>query len=223
MKKNILAIGAHPDDMELEAGGTLAKWASMGHNVSHLILTSGQYSNLSGDIYETELLQDEARNAAKKLNIKKIIFLDYITTELPNYGKIVSEVDHIIDEVSPDILISLHPFDSHHDHRAAAEIMFAVSRQGRIETVLSCSPYRPNVFAFRPQYYVNINSTIDAKLDAIRCYKSQYEKYGGEKLIDRIRSLAQVTGWAVNVEYAECFEVVRMSDNFNLEIKNDDK
>lgn len=217
-KKIVLAMGAHPDDMELEAGGTLAKWASKGNDIYYLILTSGEYSNMSGQIYKTEALQNEAREAAKKLKIKKIIFLDYITTQLPNNGKVVSEVDHIIEEISPDILISLHPFDSHQDHRSAAEIMFAISRQGRIKNVLSCSPlpYRPNVFAFRPQFFVDISSTLNSKLEAIRCYKSQYDKYGGEKLIDRVRSLAQVVGWAVNVEYAECFEIVRMNDIFDF-------
>jgi len=218
-KKRILAMGAHPDDMELEAGGTLAKWALKGHEVYLLILTSGEYQDMQGRIYKAEMLKEEARKAAKILNIKEPLFLDYTATELPNNGKIVSEVDQIVQEISPDVLISHHPFDSHQDHRAAAEIMFSISRQGRIKNVLSCSPlpYRPNVFAFRPQFFVDISSTINIKLEAIRCYKSQYDKYGGEKLVERVKALARVLGWAVNIEYAECFEVVRMNDIFDFE------
>ena len=216
MTKRILAMGAHPDDMELEAGGTLAKWASKGYETHLLVLTSGEYCNMGGEVYKAESLQEEGRRAAKTLNITEVTFLDYIATELPSNGKIVSEVDQIVKDIAPDILISHHPFDSHQDHRAAAEIMFSISRQGRIENVVSCSPlpYRPNVFAFRPQLFIDISATIDAKLDAIRCYKSQCDKYGGEELIERVRSLARVSGWAVSIEFAECFEVVRMNDIF---------
>lgn len=213
-KKIILAMGAHPDDMELEAGGTLAKWALKGHEVYLLILTSGEYCDMGGQIHKTEMLQEEAREAAKILDIKELIFLDYTTTELPSGGKIIAEVDKLVDRIRPDVIISHHPFDSHQDHRAAAEIMFAIARQGRIKNALSCAPlpYRPNVFAFRPQLFVDISSTIDKKLEAIRCYNSQCEKYGVEKLIDRVRSLAHVAGWAVNIEYAESFEAIRIND-----------
>ncbi len=212
--KKILAMGAHPDDMELEAGGTLAKWALKQYEIYLLILTSGEYCDMSGKIHKTKTLQEEAQSAAKVLNIKELIFLDYTTTELPSGGKIISEVDHIVQEIQPDILISHHPFDSHQDHKAAAEIMFAISRQGRVGTVLSCAPlpYRPNVFAFRPQLFVDISSTIDTKLEAIRCYESQYKKFNEEQWIDRIRAWASVWGWATEVEYAECFEVIRMND-----------
>ena len=215
-KKRILAISAHPDDMEFEAGGTLAKWALKGHEVYHLILTTGEYRDMSGRFYKVETLKEEAQNAAEVLNITKVMFLAYKTTNLPNHGKIVSEVDKIVQDMSPDVIISHHPFDSHQDHRAAAEIMFAVSRQGRVNNVLSCAPlpYRPNVFAFRPQFFVDIYSTLNIKLEAIRCYKSQYDKFGGEKLIGRIQSWAHVWGWAVEFEFAESFEVIRMNDVF---------
>jgi len=222
MRKNkklkILAISAHPDDMEFEAGGTLGKWALKGHEIYHLVLTAGEYRDLNEKIHKTEKLRKEAQNAAKVLSIKELIFFDYTTTELPCSGKLVSEVDKIVQDVCPDIIISHHPFDSHQDHRAAAEIVFAVSRQGRVKNVLSSAPfpYRPNVFAFRPQFFVDISSTIDIKLEAIRCYKSQFEKFGNEKLTDRIQSWARVWGWAVELEFAECFEVIRMSDVFDI-------
>lgn len=211
---NILAIGAHPDDMELEAGGTLAKWVLKGHEVNILVLTSGEYRGTDGQIYKTETLKNESKNAARILKINEPIFLDYIATELPSNGKIITEVERIVQKIHPDILISHHPFDTHQDHMAASHIMFAIARQGRVKNALSCAPlpYRPNVFAFRPQLFVDISSTINIKLDAIRSYNSQYEKFEGEKLINRVRAMAQVAGWAVNTEYAESFEVVRMSD-----------
>ena len=218
IKYKVLAMSAHPDDMELEAGGTLSKLASKGYEIYHLVLTTGEYPGMDGTIYKKETLQNEAKESAKVLGIKELIFLKYLTRNLPSSGKIISEVDQIVDRTQPDIFISHHPFDSHQDHKAAAEIMFAVSRQGRVKNVLSSSPlpYRPNVFAFRPQFFVDISSTIDTKLDAIRCYKSQYEKFGRENLIDRIKSLAQVYGWAMGYEFAECFEVIRMDDSLWL-------
>ena len=210
----ILAMGAHPDDMELEAGGTLAKYIRKGYDVYLLILTSGGYTDMDGNTYYDKQLKHEAINASKILGIKEAIFFDYTTTELPSGGQIVSKVDEIVDKIKPDVFISHHPFDSHQDHKAAADIMFAVSRQGRVKNVLSGStlPYRPNVFAFRPQFFVDITDTIEIKMDAIRAYETQYKKFGGEILIERVRSMARTYGWAMNYEYAECFEVIRMDD-----------
>ncbi len=211
----ILAISAHPDDMELESGGTIAKYARKGYDVYHLILTSGYKDSFS---VSTKQRKNEAEDVANILGIKEVIFFDYQDTELTVNGKIISQVDALIDEIKPDICISHHPFDSHQDHKAASEIMFAVCRQGRVKNLLSGSPlpYRPNVFAFRPQFYVDITETIDIKLNAIRAYKSQYEKFGGEKLIEHISAMAENYGWAMGYKYAECYEVVRMDDTLWL-------
>jgi LmbE family N-acetylglucosaminyl deacetylase len=208
-------MGAHPDDMELEAGGTLAKFAKKGYEVHLLILTAGGYTDANGNTYFDAQLRNEAKEASKILGIKNITFFDYTTEYLPLNGDIITQVDSIVDELQPDVLISHHPFDSHQDHKVAAEIMFAVTRQGRVKNVLSGStlPYRPNVFAFRPQFFVDITETIDVKLNAIRAYQSQYKKFGSEELIERVKAMAKTHGWAMGYEYAECFEVIRMDDS----------
>ena len=215
MNKKILAMGAHPDDMELEAGGTLAKFARKGYDVHLLILTAGGYTDANGNTYSDNQLRNEASKASKVLGIKDVIFLDYSTKNLPAAGDIITKVDSIVDDLKPDVFISHHPFDSHQDHKAAADIMFAVTRQGRVKNVLSGStlPYRPNVFAFRPQFFVDITETIDVKLDAIRAYQTQYSKFGSEELIERVKAMAKTHGWAMGYDYAECFEVIRMDDS----------
>jgi len=211
--KTILAMSAHPDDMEIEAGGTLRKWADEGHDIYSLVLTNGEYRSNKEKKSTKEDILKEVNCSSKILMIKETIFLDYFDTQLQCNGKIISEVDSIINQIHPDFLISHHPFDSHQDHKAASEIMFAVSRKGRIKNVLTGSPlpYRPNIFAYKPQYFVDISSTINQKLEALRCFKSQYEKYGEELWIDRIKSVARVMGWAMEFEYAESFEVIRMT------------
>lgn len=211
----VLAMGAHPDDMELEAGGTLAKFAKKGYDVYLLILTAGGYIDINGKTYVDEELRSEAKEATKILGIKDIMFLSYPTKDLPANGEIITKVDTIVNELRPDVFISHHPFDSHQDHKSAADIMFAVSRQGRVKNVLSAStlPYRPNVFAFRPQFYVDITETLETKLNAIRAYKTQYTKFGSEVLIEHVKGMAKTYGWAMGYEYAECFEVIRMDDS----------
>ncbi len=210
-KPRILAMSAHPDDMELEGGGTLAKLALRGYEIYHLILTTGYKDGFSVSI---EQRKDEAKEAANILGIKELIFFDYQDTELISNGNIITKVDDLVEKLKPDLFISHHPFDSHQDHKAAAEIMFAVTRHGRVGNVMSCSPlpYRPNVFAFRPQFYADISETIDIKLEAIRAYKSQYEKFGNEKLIEYVNAMAKTFGWAMGYDYAECFEVIKMND-----------
>jgi LmbE family N-acetylglucosaminyl deacetylase len=208
-------MGAHPDDMELEAGGTLAKFAKKGYDVYLLILTSGGYTDINGKTYVDEELRNEAKEATKILGIKDVMFLSYPTKDLPANGEVISKVDSIVNELRPDVFISHHPFDSHQDHKSAADIMFAVSRQGRVKNVFSAStlPYRPNVFAFRPQFYVDITETLETKLNAIRAYKTQYTKFGSEVLIEHVKGMAKTYGWAMGYEYAECFEVIRMDDS----------
>lgn len=208
-------MSAHPDDMELEAGGTLAKFARKGYEIYILILTNGNYTDINGKKHVKTDLQTEAKEASKVLGAKEPIFLDNTVTDLRITGEIVTQVDSIVNRIKPDIFISHHPFDSHQDHKVASEIMFAVCRQGRVKNVLSGSPlpYRPNIFAYRPQFFVDISETIDTKVEAIRTYRSQYEKFGGEKLIERIKSMAKTQGWAMGYEYAESFEVIRMDDS----------
>jgi len=219
MARKILAMGAHPDDMELEAGGTLAKFAENGDEVYMLILTSGGYIDINGVCHEDTKLQNEAENASKILGVKELIVLNHKTTKLNVISGIVSEVDNIVNRIKPDIFISHHPFDSHQDHKVAAEIMAAVARQGRVKNVLSGSPlpYRPNIFAFKPQFFIDVTCTMDKKADSIRAYSSQYTKFGGEKLIERVKAMAKFYGWAMGYEYAECFEVIRI-DNSLMEI-----
>lgn len=210
--KKILAVSAHPDDMELESGGTIAKFASKGYEIYHLILTSGYKDSVSISVKQR---RDEAEEVANILGIKEVIFFDYQDTELTASGKVISQVDELVNTIKPTIYISHHPFDSHQDHKAASEIMFAVCRQGRVKNLLSGSPlpYRPNIFAFRPQFFVDITETIETKISAIRAYGSQYEKFGGEKLIECITAMAKNYGWAIGCKYAECFEVIRMDDS----------
>ncbi len=213
--KKILAVSAHPDDMELESGGTIAKFARKGYDIYHLILTSGYKDSVSISVKQRK---DEAEEVANILGIKEVIFFDYQDTELSANGKVISQVDKLVDRIKPDVCISHHPFDSHQDHKAASEIMFAVCRQGRVKNLLSGSPlpYRPNIFAFRPQFFVDVTETIEIKMNAIRAYKSQYEKFGGENLIECINAMAKNYGWAMGYKYAECFEVIRMDDSLWL-------
>lgn len=215
MSKIILAVSAHPDDMELEAGGTLAKFAQKGYDVYHLVLTSGYKDNYSVSV---EQRKDEAERVAKILGIKEVIFFNCQDTNLRCTGELVTQVDSLVKTVNPNILISHHPFDSHQDHKAAAEIVFAVARHGNVKNVLSSSPlpYRPNIFAFRPQFFVDITNTIDLKIKAIEAYDSQYEKFGGAVLTERIKAMAKYFGWAYGYDYAECFEIIRMEDGLWL-------
>lgn len=202
---NVVAMSAHPDDMELEAGGTLAKYSSFGNSVYHIILTTDN----------NEKRKLEAIDASNILGVKEVIFMNKKDTELECNGETIAEIDSLIEQLKPSLIISHHPFDSHQDHKTAADLLFSVARKGNVKNVLSGSPlpYRPNVFTFRPQFFVDITNTIEIKAEAIRAHKSQYSRYGSEKLINRIYSMARFYGWAIDYEYAECYEVVRVCDS----------
>jgi LmbE family N-acetylglucosaminyl deacetylase len=208
----VIAMGAHPDDMELEAGGTLAKLAGEGHDVYLLVLTKGEYTSTSGIHYDTGTLFKECKEAARRLGIAKIITFENTPTKLRANWETIDEVDKLIGLIKPHLLISLHQFDSHQDHRATGEIALAVSRQGRVKNILVpvTSPYRPTAYSYKPQFFVDISLTLIQKIDAIRAYHSQFEKYGGENLLERIAGTARYFGWYQGYKFAEAFEIIRM-------------
>jgi LmbE family N-acetylglucosaminyl deacetylase len=215
-KIRVIAMGAHPDDMVIEAGGTLAKLAAESYNdVYILTLTKGNYTGVDDTYYDEETIIKELKEGARRLGIYKLVVLKNSTAKLKATFEVINEVDSVIDLIKPDLLISLHQFDSHQDHKAAGEIALAVSRQGRVKNIIVpvTSPYRPTAYSYHPQFFVDISNTLTQKIDAIKAHQSQYKKYGGEQLVDRVVGTAKYFGWYHGYKFAEAFEIIRMDGN----------
>ena len=127
--------------------------------------------------------------------------------------KYIKLFDQKIEYYKPDVIFSCWEHDTHQDHKNLANILFAVTRKNNIsinmyETML---PGGLNTYSFNPQHFVDISNFIDIKTEAIKCYKSVFEKKKNNysKYFDSIVGRAKFRGEVIGVAYAEAFIVVK--------------
>lgn len=176
--KSVLVLGAHPDDIELMAGGTLAKWIGEGKKVHALNFTDGSWVGMDGKQQRSAeiALQEEADTAA--IIGFTVENLKQVTMRLEYRDDLVVEVLKRLETHEVDTLICPWTGDLHHDHEVVARIGIAASKRvprvlhGQINSLLR------EVFA--PNLFVDISSTWETKLKALRCYRSEWERTGGD-------------------------------------------
>jgi LmbE family N-acetylglucosaminyl deacetylase len=198
-KMKILAIGAHPCEIELGSGGTVAKHVSAGDEVHFLVLT---YGEKGGDKSERKL---EAERSAELLKVKSLNFGEIEDTRVSNGIETIMKIEEFVDKIHPDRVYTQSVQDRHQDHRNTAYATFSAAR--RVAEVFSYeSPDSyPN---FVPQYYIQISDTMQTKIRALNLFNSQRPKRFLES--DAIKGLALFRGYQVGIPYAEAFEVVRI-------------
>jgi LmbE family N-acetylglucosaminyl deacetylase len=197
-QKTILAIGAHPDDIEIGCGATLAKHKAQGDIIHGLILTGGgQHGN-------PLIRESEVRRAASIVGIKSLSFADLEDTYIfENLRSTILAIEALVEQTNPDMVYSHSEHDRHQDHLGAFLATRVACR--RISQVLLYET--PSILpTFSPQVFVNIENTIEKKLDAIRVYASQSSSYYME--CDLVEGLAKVRGYSQNVRFCEAFELL---------------
>lgn len=183
MKLDVLAIGAHPDDLELGCGGTLALLARQGRRVGIVHLTQGE----RGTRGTPEERRAEAEAAARALGAVELAFLHCGDGSF-RHGE--AEEDLLIDVLRgwrPDLVFGPAPRDRHPDHaRAHALVEAACFYSGLANRHPGREPFRPAaVFSymqhdpFEPSFIVDVGSVWEVKLEALRAYRSQL--YQGEQ------------------------------------------
>lgn len=214
----ILAIGAHLDDIEIACGGTLAKAIDNGHDVKVLIMSKSGYTNKEGRVQRTnERAVEEGTKALQILGISNIEILDFPTKDIHFESNVINEIDVRMSEYNPDIVFTHHPFDTHQAHVGVSNASIAAAR--RKNTVFLYEPITPSgrsYVAFRPQLYVDIENTIDKKIDALRVHKSEYNKFKGEDWIEGVRCRCGFRGYEIGKKFAEAYEILRLELSFDL-------
>lgn len=200
---NIVAIGAHPDDIEIGAGGSIALHRARGDTVRFMILTRG--SKLSSPAQR----ESEAREAATLLDVENIQFMDYEDTEVPYDSQIIERIDNYLNDVNADRIYIHTEEDTHQDHRHASLASIAAGRN--TEEVLAFeSPSTRS--SFNPQYYNAISEKfLERKIASIRSHESQSEKKYLEA--EAMKGLARFRGRQANTRYAEAFQVIRIKQS----------
>ena len=199
---NILAIGPHPDHIEIGCGGTLIKYAQAGHAVSLMILTDGGYGA------EPDVRKAEQEQAVKFLGGKGLYWAGYRDTELHCSRELIHKIDAVIAEVEPDIVFLNFWADVHQDHRAAAQA--AVSATRYIKEVMFYEV--PSTQHFEPDIFVDIGDVLDKKLELLRTHASQVDRTRVENLsiLESAQACAVFRGFQGRVKFAEGFKAVRM-------------
>ena len=207
-KQSVIAFGAHPDDLEIGMGGTLAKLARLGYDVNLVIATLPNF--VKTDIKEQRRI--EATMSAKTLGCKSPQFLDLSPDEITIGRKFVTMIDDIINKHKPEAVFTQWIGDSHQDHQALTRAVIAASRDSNnlfmYETTI---PGGLTENAFRPQLYVDITETLEVKSNALDCFHSQKNYRCGDLWSDAVVGRCSYRGYQMNVKYAEAFEVVKVT------------
>lgn len=217
----IMAIGAHLDDIEIACGGTLAKAVEAGHAVKVLIMSKSGYTNKEGKMQRSDnVAVKEGINALHTLGLTDIEILDFETKDIPFRSDVVNAIDIRMAAFDPDIIFTHHPFDTHQAHEGVAKATIAAAR--RKNTVFLYEPITPSgrsYVAFKAQMYVDIESTLDKKIQSLKCHTSEYNKFGAEDWIEGVRCRCGFRGYEIGKKYAEAFEILRLEMSFDPEVK----
>lgn len=199
---NILAIGAHPDDVELGCGGTLLKAVRQGHNVYMYNITRG---SASGD---PAMRVQELIHSSEFVGVNTLWIDNFEDTKLSLNSQLVNHIEYFIGKAKPDLIYTHSGCDNHHDHRAIAAATIEAGR------------FVPNIVAyempvtrdFKPQVYFDISDVIDEKIKLLNVFYSQRDKMFIKS--NAIRGLAYYRALQSRLDPSitsvEAFEVVKL-------------
>jgi LmbE family N-acetylglucosaminyl deacetylase len=230
-----LAVGAHPDDAEFGAGGTLAKWAGAGCEVSILIATDGSKGTWDPDQDPEELARHrrrESQDAAQALGAHgSLIFLNHVDGELRNSPELREELSLWIRRLRPDVVLTWDPWKRymlHPDHREIgwATVDAVVAARDHLffphQLTDGVDKHRPQaVLLYAPDeadHWEDISTSFDMKIDALLCHSSQSQTTMQDAATDeegRTRFRSRIAAWCAEMgepaglELAEAFKLVR--------------
>lgn len=230
--KQVLAIAAHPDDIDFGAGGTVAKLTAAGAEVTYCLITDGDAGGFDPEVPRSkipQIRQEEQRAAAEVLGVTNVVFLGYHDGELTITHGLRRDISRVIRQTKPDLALVQTPirnldrmYASHPDHLAAGEAaMQAIYPDAR-------NPFaHPSLLADEelaawtvpqvwimgnsdPNHWVDVRSTLDLKIAALRQHKSQTEHL--ENLPTFIREWGERNATEANLEPGSVVEAFRVLD-----------
>jgi LmbE family N-acetylglucosaminyl deacetylase len=226
----VLAVAAHPDDLEFSCAGTLALWAKQGTKVVYLICTSGEAGFDRPGLGREERIairEGEQRAAAEVLGVHEVVFLRepdaLLQPTLDLRRKIVREIRRFQPNTvlcwDPAVLWINESMVNHPDHRAAAKAtvdavfpsagLIYLHEDFKNEGLKPCKPDHLWIFSFDGgNTFTDIEETIDLKIAALKKHQSQIRGWDPEPFI---RNLAERQGRARGIKYAEPFKVIQLN------------
>lgn len=223
---NILAIGAHPDDIESSCGGTLAKYAKLGHKVFTATATNGNVGSATLPMDEIAAIRkEEARRAAAVIGAEYIC-LDYDDEMFFEDKAARLAFINLVRYCKADIILTHNPEDYNPDHELTSKIINDIAVMIPVEKIKTKEPaydkipiiayFEPvNGLGFVPTEYVDITETMEIKMEMCAQHKSQVawmqdnykDTLEGKDFFENYRTIAKYRGIQCGVEYAEGFRM----------------
>ena len=220
----VMVVGAHPDDPEFLAGGTVARLAKVGREITYVIVTNGNKG--SGDRSMTSeqlrpIRAEEQRRAARVLGVERVEFLGYEDGEVEDTRNLRRDITREIRRWRPELIITLNPHRTytnfpgwHRDHRITGRVVLdcvyplARDHLSFPELLPEYEPHKVReVYLIQweqPRLVIDITDTMELKLEAIRCHASQV---GDFKTVEaRMRNRAAALGKEKGYLFAEGFD-----------------
>jgi N-acetylglucosamine malate deacetylase 1 len=218
---NVLAVCAHPDDIELSCAGTLARYVKEGHSVCMAIFTCGDMGDLEIPPARLAAMRKIESQAAADILGAQLLW-PAITDELvfPNGEQRCVMID-LLRQADPDVILTHSPDDYHPDHRYVSQLVFDSYFQKGLPHLPGQSQkacrfgqaqvyYMDNVagVGFTPAEYVDITETFPIKYQMLECHKSQLRAMSGlanADILEMIQVQSRFRGYAAGCKYAEGF------------------
>jgi len=217
---NILAVGAHPDDLEIVCGGTLAKYARRGDKVFMASLTNGNMGHPKFKPPDMARIREAEFRKSASLIGAEVIWMD-VDDEYSeiNLAARLQMVD-VIRYAKPDVILAHGADDYHVDHRNAGQLVFEAAPLACVHNIVrefDVLDKQPLIYVmdniggigFMPTEFVDIGETIDIKKQMFQCHESQdawMAEVSGFAFTDVIDTVAKFRGYHAGVPYAEGFK-----------------
>jgi LmbE family N-acetylglucosaminyl deacetylase len=200
LPRRVLVIGAHPDDLELGCGGTIAKLIDSGHEVHALVMTHG---GRGGD---RSARPQEALKGGRFLGVTDMEVLDFTDTRLAEHETdMVEAIERLVRRCNPDIIFTHSANDQHQDHGA---VHLATLRAAREHPAILCYESPSATRAFQPSVFVDIEGYVEVKAAGVGLHRDQRDK--PYMTPERVRGLAVYRGGQARTSHAEGYEAIRL-------------
>ncbi len=211
---NIMAIGAHPDDIEFGCGGTLINHKEFGDKVIYVCMTNTESIDATkGKVIRSESqLKSETQCAADILGVDNIFYLPFKDLHVPFSFDSVSRLETLIKQYNVDTIYTHWSGDSNQDHISTFKTTMAAARYVKNIYCYEQIPIpRHTDNPMRVNSYTDISRSFDLKIKAAECHQSQFKKYkaAGFDVSENLTTLAKFRGIQANCKYAEGFQVIK--------------
>jgi len=222
-----MIISAHPDDAEFGVAGSVAKWTAKGKQVVYVVCTSGDKGSSDPDMEPkrlSKIREGEQKNAAAQLGVSEVVFLGYPDQELEDSPAFRKEIVRMMRIYKPEVVITSDPYRKyiwHRDHRITGQVVldavypYVRDRLAYPDLIMEdIMPHKVKEIWFWGtediNQYEDITKTMDTKLAALFCHKSQMDSMGTQNVEKWVKNKCEEMAAGTDYTYAEGFHRVKI-------------